>query len=181
MGRNVPSVLEDKPLKVVVGDPGMLLTNFASSASTWVQPLHHPPEPVSLAPAHHAPYGLSSLQQPEGTREHLNQLLSTLPTALQGSHLPGVKAQVLPKAHKTLHDLSCSLPSLSSSLSPPLSLHRDLFTVPATYQAPSCLRTFAQAIYTLCLGHPSFTCPHSFLSLIIQVSTQILPSQRDSP
>ena len=126
MGRNVPSVLEDKPLKVVMGDAGMLLTNFASSASTWVQPLHHPLEPVSLAPAPHAPYGLSSLQQPEGTREHLNQLLSTLPTALQGSHLPGVKAQVLPKAHKTLHDLSCSLPSLSSSLSPPLSLHRDL-------------------------------------------------------
>ena len=121
MGRNVPSVLEDKPLKVVVGDAGMLLTIFASSASTWVQPLHHPPEPVGLAPAHHAPYGLSSLQQPEGTHEHLNQLLFSLPTALQGSHLPGVKAQVLPKAHKTLHDLSCSLPALPSlPFSPPL-------------------------------------------------------------
>ena len=119
MGRNVPSVLEDKPLKVVVGDAGMLLTIFASSASTWVQPLHHPPEPVGLAPAHHAPYGLSSLQQPEGTHEHLNQLLFSLPTALQGSHLPGVKAQVLPKAHKTLHDLSCSLAGRLLTTGPP--------------------------------------------------------------
>ena len=181
MGRNVPSVLEDEPLKIVVGDAGKFVTIFASSASTGVQPLHHPPEPVGLAPAHHAPYGLFSLQQTEGTREHLDQILSILPTALQGSHLPGVKAQVLPKAHKTLHDLSCSLSALSSSFSPCHSLHRDLFTVPATYQAPSCLRTFAQAIYAVCLGHPSFTCPHSFLSLIIQVSTQISPSRRDSP
>lgn len=49
----------------------------------------------------------------------------------------GVKAQVLPIAHKVLHDLPQPLLALPSSLSPPRSLclrHRGLLNVPPTYQ-----------------------------------------------
>ena len=65
---------------------------------------------------------------------------SRAPTSL------GVKAQVLPVAHRDLHDLPCPLSALPSSLSSPRSLcssHMGVLTVPPEHQAGPCPRTFA--------------------------------------
>lgn len=61
-----------------------------------------------------------------------------------------VKAQVLPTAHKALHDLPSHLPVLTSSFSPPCSLgscHTGLLNVLPKQQTQACVRTFCAACF----------------------------------
>lgn len=71
-----------------------------------------------------------------------NQMI-TCPQLFRVPTFLRVKAQVLPSAHKDLHDLPHPLPVLLSSLSLPRSLcssHMGLLMLPQAHQAWSCLR-----------------------------------------
>lgn len=117
-------------------------------ASILVQPGHLPPGPERV-PRPWPPSPSSPRQPPEGTCEHLSQVMSSSAHTLQGSHLPLGRSRSPPKAHKALHDLlPPSLPSPRPT-SPPRSLcssHRGLLAIPLMNQALSCPRAFARAV-----------------------------------
>lgn len=91
------------------------------------------------------PHSLVSLEQPpEGTCEHLSQVLPLCPQPSRDlSSLP-VEAQVFQVAHKAWHNLFCPFSALAFSLSSPCSLcsrHTGLLAV-LTHQAWCCPRIF---------------------------------------
>lgn len=120
---------------------------FSSPYSSSAPTLSHPDQYSSLSLVPHptlAPHRLLPRQQPEGTCAHLSQVTSL---CSDSSVVPTfLRVQVLPMAHKALHDLSYHHPLLTST--PPSTAvfqSHGPFSFPKQ-QAWSCLMDFALAV-----------------------------------
>lgn len=131
------------------------------------------------SPLSSAARSLSSLQQPpEGTREHLSQVLPSSAHSPPGLPAPWrVKALVLPEDLKALQDTPYPLPALPSSLSPSPSLY-------ARHRASSLFLQHSRhgpapgPLHMLSPPHTHFKCPspgHSHCSLPDQMSALLYP------